>query len=287
MKIAYVTGLGRSGTTLLDVLLNAHSRMVGVGEVHKLHGFANLLRQARPQSVDSIGNACACGAPTIWDCPFWTAVDGELRGRTGRGLADLDLEASDRATFERDNFELFAAVAAASGAEYVIDSSKRVGRLRRLLAHPDLEVVPIHVLRNPKGRASSVGRRKGQIFRPTVQYSYRSLRLFALLFRRPHLVVHYERLAAEPEAEMRRIMGYLGLDYEPTQVTGWADSEHHNLAGNAVRRAESSEIGLRESWREEMGWATRAGIDLIAAPGRALNWLKERRWRRATTRAGG
>ena len=106
------------------------------------------------------------------------------------------------------------------------------------------------------------------------------VRLFALLFRRPHLVVHYERLAAEPEAEMRRIMGYLGLDYEPTQVTGWADSEHHNLAGNAVRRAESSEIGLRESWREEMGWATRAGIDLIAAPGRALNWLKERRWAR-------
>lgn len=286
MRIVYVTGLGRSGTTLLDVLLNAHSRMRGVGEVHKLHGFAHVLRNPNPRSVDSIGNTCACGAATLWDCPFWTAVDDALVERTGRGLKDLDLEARDRATFERDNFDLFAAVAAASGAEYVIDSSKRVGRLRRLLAHPDLEVVPIHVLRNPKGRASSVRRRKGQVFRPTVQYSYRSLRLFALLFRRPHLVVRYERLAAEPEAEMRRIMAYLGLAYEPAQVNDWANSEHHNLAGNAVRRAESSEIGLRESWREEMGWATKAGIDLIAAPGRALNRLKERRWRRAGHNAG-
>ncbi|MEF8792409.1 sulfotransferase family protein [Thiohalorhabdus sp.] len=281
MKIVYVTGLGRSGTTLLDILLNAHSQMQGVGEVHKLYGFAHVLRNPNPQSVDSIGNTCACGAATIWDCPFWTAVDAELTERTGRGLKDLRLEARDRATFERDNLDLFRAVQAVSGAAYVIDSSKRVTRLRWLLKHPEIEVVPIHVLRNPKGRASSVKRRKGQVFRPTVQYSYRSLRLFALLFNRPHLVVRYERLAAEPEAEMRRIMGYLGLDYEPAQVNDWANSAHHNLAGNAVRRATSSEIGLRESWREELGWATRAGIDLIAAPGRALNWVKEWRWRDA------
>ncbi|HKJ70836.1 MAG TPA: sulfotransferase [Gammaproteobacteria bacterium] len=281
MKVAYVTGLGRSGTTLLDVLLNAHSRMVGVGEVHKLRAFARMQRQANPTSTDRIGNSCACGAPTIWECPFWPRVDEILRRDHGRGLADLDLEARHRAVFERDNAALFRAVAEAAGTEWVIDSSKRVSRLRRLLAHPELEVVPIHVQRNPKGRASSVRRRKGQVLRPTVQYSYRSLRLFALLFNRPHLVVHYERLAAEPEAELRRIMAYLGLDYEPAQVTAWAEAEHHNLAGNAVRRAASSEIGLREGWREELGWATRAGIDLIAAPGRALNWLKERRWRHA------
>ncbi|MFB6357916.1 MAG: sulfotransferase [Thiohalorhabdaceae bacterium] len=214
--------------------------MQGVGEVHKLYGFAHVLRNPNPQSVDSIGNTCACGAPTIWDCPFWTAVDGELQGRTGRGLKDLRLEARDRATFERDNLDLFRAVQAVSGAAYVIDSSKRVTRLRRLLAHPEIEVVPIHVLRNPKGRASSVKRRKGQVFRPTVQYAYRSLRLFALLFNRPHLVVRYERLAAEPEAEMRRIMAYLGLAYEPAQVNDWANSEHHNLAGNAAPPAATS-----------------------------------------------
>lgn len=286
MKIAYVTGLGRSGTTLLDVLLNAHSRMIGVGEVHKLRGFAHLLRNPNPQSLDSIGNSCACGAPTIWECPFWTRVDAALRERTGRGLRDLDLEARDRATFERDNYDLFAAVAAVAGADCVIDSSKRVTRLRRLLAHPELEVVPIHVIRNPKGRSSSIRRRKGHALRPAVQFSYRSLRLFGLLFNRPHLVVHYETLAAQPEAEMRRVMAFLGLPFEPAQVSGWADSEPHNLAGNAVRRATSSEISLRETWREELGLPVRAGIDLLAAPGRAANWLKERRWRDAGGTSG-
>ncbi len=279
MKIVYVTGLGRSGTTLLDVLLNAHGAMVGVGEVHKLGSFARLERQRNPRSTDRIGNSCACGAEDIWQCPFWTRVNAELEARHGRKLDDLDLEARDRATFRRDNRQLFEAVAAAGGVDAVVDSSKRVGRLGRLLRHPDLEVVPVQVLRDPKGRANSVRRRKGQVFRPTIQYSYRSLRLFALLFSRPHLVVHYERLASAPEVEMRRVMAYLGLPYDPAQVRDWASRENHNLAGNGVRTARDSEISLRETWEEDLGRWSRLGIDLLAAPGRALNWLKERRWR--------
>ncbi|MFA9460561.1 sulfotransferase family protein [Thiohalorhabdus sp. Cl-TMA] len=282
MKVVYVTGLGRSGTTLLDVLLNAHSGMAGVGEVHKLRKFARLQRQKNPQSTDRIGNSCACGAEDIWQCPFWTAVNTELEKRYGRKLDDLDLEAADAETFRRDNLELFSAVAASKDVDYVVDSSKRVTRLRHLLKHPDLEVLPIHVMRNPKGRANSVRRRKGQVFRPTFQYSYRSLRLFGLLFDRPHLVVRYERLASEPEAEMRRIMEYLGLAFEPAQVSDWASQDNHNLAGNGVRTAQSSEIALRETWQEDLGRGSRLGIDLLAVPGRVLNWLKERRWRGVT-----
>jgi len=278
MKVVYVTGLGRSGTTLLDVLLNAHSQMVGVGEVHKLRKFARLERKQNPQSTDRIGNSCACGAVDVWKCPFWTQVDAELQARFGRRLDDLDLEAADKATFRRDNWALFSAVAAAQGVEVVVDSSKRVSRLRRLLRDPDIELLPIHVMRNPKGRAHSVQRRKGQLFRPTVQYSYRSLRLFALLFNQRHLVVRYETLASEPEAEMRRIMAFIGLPFEASQVHDWASAENHNLAGNTVRTAQTSEIALRENWREELGPLAKAGIDLLAIPGRALNWLKERRW---------
>ncbi|MFP4561561.1 MAG: sulfotransferase family protein [Thiohalorhabdus sp.] len=279
MKVIYVTGLGRSGTTLLDVLLNAHSGMAGVGEVHKLRGFARLQRCKNPQSIDRIGNSCACGAEDIWQCPFWTRVNAELEERYGRRLDDLDLEARNRATFRRDNYELFAAVAAVKGVDYVVDSSKRVSRLRRLLKHPDLEVIPVHVMRNPKGRANSVRRRKGQIFRPTFQYSYRSLRLFALLFKRLHIVVRYENLASAPEEEMRRIMKQIGLEFEPAQVNDWASQDNHNLAGNGVRAAKSSEIALRETWREDLSLAQRAGIDLLSIPGRTLNWLKELRWR--------
>ncbi|HKJ89357.1 MAG TPA: sulfotransferase [Gammaproteobacteria bacterium] len=286
MKVVYVTGLGRSGTTLLDVLLNAHSEMAGVGEVHKLRKFARLQRQKNPRSTDRIGNSCACGAEDIWKCPFWTRVNAELEARMGRRLDDLDLEARDPAAFRKDNRELFQAVAAAAGVDHVVDSSKRVSRLRRLLRDPEIEVLPVHVMRNPKGRANSVRRRKGQVFRPTVQYSYRSLRLFGLLFNRPHVVVRYEDLATDPEGEMRRIMNRIGLPFEPAQVEDWASQDNHNLAGNGVRTARSSEIALRDTWREDLGPGKRLGINLLAAPGRAVNWLKERRWRRARGGAG-
>ncbi|MFA9460383.1 sulfotransferase [Thiohalorhabdus sp. Cl-TMA] len=281
MKVVYITGLGRSGSTLLDVLLNAHSGMVGVGEVHKLRKFARLERSGRPGSLDRIGNSCACGAPTVWDCPFWTRVNAELVSASHGGLAALDLEARDPADFRRDNARLFAAAGRASGTAYVVDSSKRVSRLRRLLAHPELEVVPVHILRDPRGRSNSIRRRNGRLFGPAVQFSYRSLRLFRLLFNRPHWVIRYERLAASPEWEMRPLMDFLGLPLEDGQIRNWADRDNHNLAGNRVRTARDSAIVPDRSWETELDPLAKAGIGLVSAPGRAANRWKERRWRTA------
>ena len=58
-KILYIAGYGRSGSTLLDIVLGNHPENVGVGEVSfLLNDWANRSRR------------CSCGVP-YQECEFW------------------------------------------------------------------------------------------------------------------------------------------------------------------------------------------------------------------------
>src|SRR3546814_21074279 len=60
-------------------------------------------------------------------------------------------------------------------------------------------------------------------------------------------------------------MPLLGLDYEPSQLD-WAAAERHNLGGNRMRRTASSDIVVRDEWRDKIGLPRRALIDLLTLP---------------------
>ena len=62
-RLIYVGTLGHSGTTLLDLLLNAHSRIASAGELKTLQDFL-----ADPS------RRCTCGATPLRACPFWAEV---------------------------------------------------------------------------------------------------------------------------------------------------------------------------------------------------------------------
>jgi len=48
----FIASLGHSGSTLLDLMLGSHPRLVSLGEVH-----ATIARAGEPQ------NPCTCGKP--------------------------------------------------------------------------------------------------------------------------------------------------------------------------------------------------------------------------------
>src|SRR3546814_1042573 len=68
--IAYIVGLQHCGSTLFDLLLNAHSQAVTAGELFALPDYANGRRAKTPETPH--GGSCTCGADSIWDCTFWT-----------------------------------------------------------------------------------------------------------------------------------------------------------------------------------------------------------------------
>ena len=62
MTVLYLMGMGRSGSTLLDILVGSHPDAVGTGELASLVG-----------AGWSHAERCACGLPAS-ECPFWSVV---------------------------------------------------------------------------------------------------------------------------------------------------------------------------------------------------------------------
>src|SRR5436190_23869917 len=133
-KVLYIAGMTRSGMTLLGNVLNELPGFVGVGEAR---AYWPAMREAR---------LCGCGA-TVPECEFWSEVAGWIERQYGPPAADralflqrahvrsLPLQllrlilarksvSSPGAEYARLLAQLYAGVAAVSGADVVVDSSK-------------------------------------------------------------------------------------------------------------------------------------------------------------------
>lgn len=261
MRVIYIVGMGRSGSTLLDLLLDAHSNVRSLGGVRRMTRALH-------------GTDCACGAAPQIECEFWRDVDQQLYGE----LEKIDPESRDSATFRRHNVALFEAAARVAGTDFVVDSSKSVSRLRRLLTETDLDVYPIHIVRDPRGYAYSQSKRKSRRLTPAWSYVGRSLRTYGLLHGRTHAMVEYEHMVQDTKQCLRQLMARLGSAYEPTQLD-WARQVHHNVGGGAVlKRTKDSTIRFDKAWRENVPPFIQAMIQLIALPGMLANKDKQRRW---------
>ena len=62
LRVVYVAGSGHTGSTLVAMLLDAHPRIVSVGEV--------AVKPKIRRRGDDGRQICSCGA-TLAECPFW------------------------------------------------------------------------------------------------------------------------------------------------------------------------------------------------------------------------
>jgi hypothetical protein len=272
VKVVFIASASHSGSTLLDLLLNAHPDMVSVGELKQLGRYANFARKRGriPQ--------CTCGAPSLAECPFWGKVGALTEARAGQSLGELNVENyDDRASFDRDNIVLFSAIADSAGKRFIVDSSKNADRLERLLADPGLDVFPVFLLRDPKGQICSslrknnvntwLGKNTYGLLRLIKNYVGTNRKIYGLVKDRTHAVIRYEELAANPERTLTPLMQDLGLAFHPDQLQ-WAAKERHNISGNRMRFGASSEVRLDEHWRDELTLAQRLAIDAGTFAGR-------------------
>lgn len=244
LRVLYITSRGHSGSTLLDLLLSGHSALTSVGEIKML------------PSPDSSRRLCSCHGLDPLECPWWRQVQDHLIASTGLRFADLRFESVDPWVNHQHNLALYRSVAAVSGCCTIVDSSKSLPRLRDLLQGAELygglEILPIHLLRGPLGLVHSYVR-NGFVHSPEdlaeVCYNYANgyFRADDLLHRRPHLLVHYERLARHPRRELQRLMAAIGLPFEEEQMD-WGRGPRRNIHGNAMRFRAGGPIRLDRSW---------------------------------------
>lgn len=289
MKVVYIAGLGRSGSTLLARLLGQVPGWVAVGELH------NVWRTGAPHGrTDEL---CGCGR-SFAECAFWRRVlAAGLGGRSPREASELAARvarlrylpwlAGPRrpAGFAR-RLEawavmasgLYRAAAQEDGGRLVVDSSKDLGPLWALSRAEDLQVTVLHLVRDPRGVAFSwrrplerrefVGRR---VLMPSwgaaeTAWRWTYSNLLAEAAGRRHagyLRLRYEDLAADPRATLAAIVDAVETTGEAPRLPfvgaeAVLSRETHTLAGNPMR-FESGRIAIRPdlAWRRELSRPSR------------------------------
>lgn len=191
----FVVGMHRSGTTLLEQLLDGHRDVRGLGE---LYDFTSAMRHA-----------------TDHHCP------GVIDPRIVERAAQADFAAVGKRYLDGIAWRL-------DGERFFIDKLPsnflNVGFICRAL--PDAKI--LHMVRDPMETCFSNLR---ELFSSANPYSYDPLELadyfleYQRLMRHWHtrypdriLDVDYAQLTNDPEAQLRRVAAFCGFDFEPAML---------------------------------------------------------------------
>ncbi|MGN6380492.1 MAG: sulfotransferase [Gaiellales bacterium] len=297
VRVVYVAGAGRSGSTLLGMLLGALPGTAAVGE----------LRHIWKRGVQE-NQLCGCGRP-FHDCPFWhdvgvRAFGGwqaaptqrmiELHRRVDRFRRLPALAAGGLAPRTHANVKeyaqvygrLYRAVSEAAGGAAVVDTGKSVAFAAMIGRHSDLDLRVLHLVRDPRAVAYSWMRlrampevhgeeafmaRFGPLQSSLVWLGNNAAADALRLIRLPVTDLRYELLVGgSREQALAPIADCVGQP--PSAVSLLAADEirvgvQHTVAGNPSRFANGS-IRLRadEEWRTGMRTGDRRVVSAVTFP---------------------
>lgn len=292
VKILYVLGRGRGGSTIFANVLGGLEGFFSAGEIRALL-----------DPVLESGAPCGCGAP-MDRCVVWSSVLDEL--------SDVDLAAAARwqrevvrernlvrllrqKPSEMDRWpalegyvdtltRLYGVLAGTAGATVVVDSSKRpsYGAVLRLL--PDVAVYYVHLVRDPRASAYSWKHRRyesamgGEVTRrnavdSSVRWMVLNLEAEALL--RVHgsrrgLRMRYEQFVEDPQGAVDGIASLLGVHVEKSPFVGERTVRlgvNHTVAGNPARFSTGT-VELKDAgeWRDKQNRLDRWMSTAVSSP---------------------
>ncbi len=188
----FVAGMPRSGTSLIDQIIDAHPQASGVGELSSIEKFARKLAAAWDPDKDPP----ACFGP--YDRFRWTRAARDYLRETQKRAPSADRIVNK-----------------------ALGNNKLVGLIARLF--PNTRIV--HAIRDPRDVAVScfLGGFNNRMHPWTTRLDWaaraweQSLRMmehWKASLDVPILDVHYEKLVREPETEFPRIIEFLGLEWD-------------------------------------------------------------------------
>lgn len=293
--VLYVGSWGRSGSTLLDLILGHAPGFVSVGELRYL--WERGLRERQ---------LCGCGVP-VPECPFWSAVlehafggadrvDAVETARLARSVDGLARVPWMRSPWKPRGFErnvrayreilgrVYRAVAHVSGASVIVDSSKYAAHGLLLAGVDGLDLRVLHLVRDSRAVAYSWMRRKklpevaGEerympVFRPWQSAVYWSLENVGLQMLRGasngYAVVRYEDLVAEPRERLAAALERLGIgaDLGFLRNSRLELGANHTVAGNPLRfKRGTVPIRADAEWRGALARPARWTVTALTLP---------------------
>src|SRR5579872_546318 len=125
---------------------------------------------------------------------------------------------------------------------------------RLLCEYSDVQPYVIHLVRDAPAFVKSFIKKDPRKLQTAIRWWNRSIwqmeRLKRTVPAERWIFLRYEDLCAEPEAELRRVLKFLGVDAD-APILDYRSAPHH-IIGNRMRLRDSSKIRLDTSWREEL-----------------------------------
>jgi sulfotransferase family protein len=296
-KILYIAGWGRSGTTILDNLLGQVEGFVSTGELH------NVWQRGL---VDN--RLCGCGL-ALQECATWQevfargfggieAVDvkavigsqREVHTRHARRLLRVEQKGAVLTTFPYAGYlkRLYDGITETTGCRVIVDSSKYPADAILAAGLPGYEVYVLHMVRDPRAVAfswhrlkASPGKKKAKgmltrvgMLRSTGVWVFYNA-VIARYVRRAvpaghYQLLHYERLATEPEAVVDELISFLAETptHKPVFDANSVEMRSsHTASGNPVRFSSGNiSIRLDDEWERTMPKWRQAFVSMLAAP---------------------
>ena len=277
VKVLFLAGWGRSGTTIIDNILGEIDGFFSVGELYHLWG-RGLVQNRR----------CGCGVPPR-QCETWQAVLTRAFGhgeapdaerlhrlaltctRTRHLLAHVRRRCEAPAEYREALARLYRAIRDVTGCRVVVDSTKHPAYASVLGNVPGVDLRVVHVVRDPRAVAYSWIRKKVQLdeARPRYMRSHGALYSAVMwdllnltterLWRRPgapYLLVRYEDFVRNPRESIERVVDFAG---EPEAQLPFRSersvvlSGNHTISGNPSRfKSGLVEIEPDDEWLVRM-----------------------------------
>lgn len=290
INLVYIASIGRSGSTLLESMLGAHSQVQTMGELH-----------IWPHEIEGGGvRPCSCGK-FVEECVFWSEMRRRVdplaqatpglhffreKHNAGRTLRPSRLDAFDRdkvlsareqnevEIYGRNNYEIFKNFLDLmkeqqnEAPRWIVDASKDPYRLAWLIRSGLFNIKVIHMVKNPNAFIYSVTKslileKQGFNLHKRLYYTARQSVAWIIqnvLFSKiavnlmdpeDYLLINYETLATDPHGTFKQVCDKIGCDYEAAAVDNFRQGSVHTIAGNPMRY-ESRGIVLDEKWKTRL-----------------------------------
>jgi len=263
-QLVYIAGRGHSGSTLLDLMLGGHPRLIGVGEVFSLFDPArNFLN--RPAEV-----TCSCGKQ-MNECEFWAPTTEILRrafpreslqqlyrlfldsfyGHFGPAAIPVDISKTDEPLSllkSFDDVETKAILLIRDVRSWSVAMRDTARRSRDFDARDLARKYGWKAGRHYIGRTSSKFFWHWYILNRRTQHLLRESGL-------PSVQVGYEELCLYPDFIMKMISDFLEVDYTPDMLA-LTDIQSHVILGNRMRSQQEKRrrVAYDDRWFYKLEW---------------------------------
>jgi hypothetical protein len=289
-KIVAISGSGRTGSTLLSLLLSQDKSIFNLGQLRDL--WAAWAADAR----------CSCGH-RLGDCPVYSVVIRKALGDApGEKLQQVRSEmkaffrdaARQRDWGEHGGLERLAvrhsaflahlgtlldALQQTTGAADFIDASKSPEMALALGLTRDTDLRVLNLVRDPRAIAVSWRKRRGQLagweFSRTWARRQRVLQRWSRSLGARFIEVRYEDFAADARSTVERVQAWAGLAATPQvfesanrATMSWAGQHLYPPANERILEERASQVTIApaDDWRDRRHWLQHALALLATHP---------------------